>query len=305
MNRGQLTESSASASSRRDWLRLRSARKSAHAGLALSEAHRSQVAARQKAACLHAQSMHTDDPGSDSGPVVARIMSAAPGYLLAHGSGDIARHCHLLTPTPMQGQVRVVVTPGRTASEWRLDVASRDRPGLLAAFTGVLAARYLDVTQAVIATWDDGAALQAFTVRSTVAPDAALLQAACELSLTEPLRSEPLVDASVGFDHGASDLYTRCDVRATDRVGLLHSIAVAIASSGADVHAASVSTADGVALDRFDISTREGTKVDRVTEELIADLIRNGVTARQLSGGRDRRLGWATRRKAHSNLRPV
>jgi UTP:GlnB (protein PII) uridylyltransferase len=246
---------------------------------ALSDVHRGQVEVRKQSAARHVE------PGSDA---ATRIESAPPGYLLAHDSGDIARHCQLLSPLPAQGEVRVVVTPGRGPAEWHLDIASRDRPGLLAAFTGVLAERYLDVVQAVVATWDDGAALEAFVIRSASAPDSAALQADFERSLNEPLASSPLFDARVTFDHTASPLYTRCDVRAADRRGLLHSIAVAIAAAGADVHAAGVATTDRVALDCFDLSTPAGHKLTPSLEAAIEANVRNGVSERSSTGRRIR-----------------
>src|SRR5205823_2789444 len=131
----------------------------------------------------------------------------------------------LLSPVPAPGAVRVVATPGRAVGEWHLDVAARDRPGLLAACTGVLADRGIDVVQAVLATWADGAALEAFAVRSAVAPDAMGLQTAFEASLDQPRSSPPLPDAAVVFDRVASTVYTACEVRATDRPGLLHGLA--------------------------------------------------------------------------------
>jgi len=234
--------------------------------VALADGHRNQVANRQAAALRLV--------GRNS-LAAARVTSAPAGYLLAHTSGDIARHCELLSPVPGSGQARVVITPGRLTGEWHLDVGSRDRPGLLAAFTGVLARTGIDVRQAVLATWDDGAALQAFVIAATHSPDQGALQEAFEASLGEALSSPPIEDAEVSFANGASELYTSCEVRAADRPGLLHAIAVAIASAGADVHAARVTTIDGIAHDRFDLSNAAGFLLDSILE----DTIRAGITA--------------------------
>ena len=212
-------------------------------------------------------------------PVAARIAAALPGYLLAHDSGDVARQCQLLEPLPAPGEVRVVVTPGRARGAWHLDVATLDRPGLLAACTGVLAEESLDVAQAVVATWDDGGALEAFVVCSAVPPAAGVLQAAFEASLDRPLDAMPVVGAEVRFDADASPLYTRCDVEAPDRPGLLHAVASAIAAAGADVHAARVATVDGVARDRFDLSDRAGRKLDATVEAAVRTGLACGVTA--------------------------
>ena len=46
--------------------------------------------------------------------------------------------------------------------EWRVEVAARDRPGLLAVVSGVLADHGLDILDAVVATWPDGGALDSF-----------------------------------------------------------------------------------------------------------------------------------------------
>lgn len=194
--------------------------------------------------------------------LAARVSRAPLGYLLAHDSVDVARHCALLSTLPAADEVRVVATPGRRGSgEWHLDVAARDRVGLLAAFTGVLARRGIDVVQAVLATWDDGAALQAFVVRHDGPPPCAELQAAFAQALWQPLPAAPITGASVTFDHHASPTYTACQVTAPDQPGLLHAVAVALARAGLDVHAASVVTRGGMACDRFDLTDSKGRKV--------------------------------------------
>jgi [protein-PII] uridylyltransferase len=207
----------------------------------------------------------------------ARIAGAPPGYVLVHDSSDIVRHCDLLSPRPDPSEVRVIATPGRAPGEWHLDIATRDRPGLLAALTGVLSAAAIDVIQAVLATWADGAALEAFVVRSSAAPDAVALQSAFVASLRSPLDSQPVADAAVSFDNHASALYTRCDVRAADRPGLLHAVAVAIAAASADVHAARVRTADGLAHDVFDLTDSAGHKLGAVLQDAIRTRLCEGV----------------------------
>jgi [protein-PII] uridylyltransferase len=204
-----------------------------------------------------------------TGAAAARVATAPPGYLLAHDSADVARHCALLSSLPAPDEARVVVTPGRVRGTWNLDVASRDQPGLLAAFTGVLAGSGIEVVQAVIATWPDGGALEAFIVRTALRPDAPALEGGLEASLGQPLSSPAVADAEVAFDDGASPLYTGCHVRAADRPGLLHAMAVAIAAAGANVHAARVSTVNGIAHDRFDLSDRTGYKLNAPLEQAI------------------------------------
>jgi [protein-PII] uridylyltransferase len=247
--------------------------------VAVDDGHADRVAARKSAAIRLA----------GQGSLAAdRIATAPAGYVLAHTSSDVARHCELLSPVPPPGQARVVITPARVPGEWHLDVGSHDRPGLLAAFTGVLARQGVDVHQAVLATWDDGAALQAFVISAAQPPEPGALQAAFERSLGEPLSSPPIPDAQVSFANGPSELYTSCDVRAADRPGLLHAIAVAIASAGADVHAARVTTVGGIAHDRFDLSSPAGLQLDASVEEAIRAGVTRGITFRRRGHRRER-----------------
>jgi len=205
-----------------------------------------------------------------------RLVSAPVAYVLAHRSSDIARHSELRDPVAGPDDVRVVVTPTRTAGQWQCDIVTRDRPGLLAAFSGALARENVDVVQAVLATWPDGAALQAFTVRSERL-NAERLHAALAASLAVNDACVPLRDACVAFDNHSSPLYTSCEVSAPDRPGILYAIAVAISTAGADIHAASVSTAGGYARDLFDLSDRAGSKLDDALRQRITELLRTGM----------------------------
>src|SRR5205085_8463896 len=169
------------------------------------------------------------------------------------------------------------ITPTLEPPAWRLDVVARDRPRLPAAFTGPLADHAFEVDQAVLATWDDGAALQAFVVRADTAPEPYALQDALVASLAGAPTCEPVPDAKLIFDNGMSPLYTQCSIRATDRHGLLHAFAVAIAAAGVDIHAARVTTRDGVALDYFDLDVN-GQKLSEPHMDAIRANVARGVS---------------------------
>lgn len=242
-------------------------RRSGHRDLPLSRQHRAEVDEHR------ALTLQLVTPG---GLAARRISTAPPGYLLAHTSSDLVRQCELLEPLPALGEVRTLLTPGRTAGTWHLDLATRDRPGLLAAFAGALAGAAIDVTRAVIATWSDGAALQALVLRSHRLPDATILGAALTASLHQPAHAGPVPDARIDFDERASSIYTACRVEASDRPGLLHAIATAIAATGTDIHAASVATRAERALDRFDLSRRDGGKLDVTDQQRIRSALHAG-----------------------------
>jgi Kef-type K+ transport system membrane component KefB len=229
-----------------------------------------------------------------------RIEHAPPGYVLTQQAPDIARHAALLEPLPPRGRARVG-TLAEAPNHWRVEVASRDVPGLLATVSGVLAGHGLDVLEAVVATWPDGGALEAFRVRGGRPPgrppDRRSIEESVVAGLGRPLTSPPDPGAEVRFDDDGSPWYTRCEVRSRDRRGLLHAITAGIASAGASVHSARVLTENRVAVDRFELTDRRGNKLDDATKEAIRRAVTVGVTG---SRGRLGRLasGWRQRRDA-------
>ena len=240
-----------------------------------------------------------------------RIEHAPRGYLLAQHPADIARHATLLEPLPARGGARVTVQ-AEAPHEWRIEVASRDVPGLLATVSGVLAAHDLHVLDALVATWPDGGALESFGVRALDVPDPEQLRQAVVGAFGRPLSSVPDPDAEVSFDDEGSPWYTRCGVESRDRQGLLHAIAVGIVAAGADVHAARVSTDNGRAVDHFDLTDRHGNKLDGRTKLAIRRAITNGVTPRHsrlrrrvATGSRQERdAGRSSTRSDEETLRP-
>ncbi len=237
--------------------------------------------------------------GSDPG-VIDRVQHAPRAYLLNQDAADVARQAALLEPLPGRSRARVGVVPIEAPSgsrhEWRVEVAVRDRPALLATVSGVLAEAGLDVLDAVIATWDDGAALESFRVRRALLepaqlddeqiararpPEASWLEQEIVAAFDRPLTSPPNPDAEVIFDDSGSPWYTLCEVRSPDRRGLLHTITVGLASAGADVHSARLVTTDGRAVDRFELTDRTGRKLDTEVKDAIVVAITGGVVPRR------------------------
>ncbi len=245
--------------------------------------------------------------------VIERIEHAPRAYILAQTPPDVARHALLLEPIPVRNAARVTVS-ALAPDEWRIEAAIRDRPGLLAMVSGVLAAHGLDVLEAVVATWPDGAALESFRVQRTAlepaqfAPDALeraqppqadSLETSIVSAFRQPLVAPPNPDALIVFDDAASPWYTLCEVRSPDRRGLLHTITVGIASAGADVHSARLASVDGMALDRFELTDHTSSKLDAATQDAIVSAITNGVADARasLTGRRSRVFGrWPWQR---------
>lgn len=212
-----------------------------------------------------------------TGSVAARRIATAPrGYLLRQEPSTVARQAGLLDPAPRRDSVRVDAVPG-AQGEWRIDVVARDVPGLLAHVTGALAELGVDVTDADIATWPDGTALESFGVRGERIPARDELAEAIAVGLRTDRPTAGVVQVQVAYDDASSPWYTICDISAPDRPGLLHSIAAAFASVGANVHTARAATVAGIAHDTFAITDKRGEKLDDATNELLAHALRYGV----------------------------
>jgi UTP:GlnB (protein PII) uridylyltransferase len=215
----------------------------------------------------------------DGPRVVARIEQAPRAYVLREDSPTISRHAQLLEPLPMSSEARVHTL--ETERGWWIDVAARDRSGLLACVTGVLVEFALDVHEAIVATWPDGAALESFCVSTDQVPEPGQLREAIEAAFDSPRASAPLPEALVTFDDEASPWHTVCEVRSPDKPGLLHALANSFAASGVEVHLARIAADDGTTLDRFDLTDRHGHKLDQATKFAVERHVAGGVTTKR------------------------
>ncbi|MEO7555755.1 MAG: cation:proton antiporter [Acidimicrobiales bacterium] len=220
----------------------------------------------------------------DSREAARRVDTAPRAYVLRQDSEALARHARLLDPSPSGGRVRVAVVAA--GDGWWVDVAARDRPALLAAITRALADASVPVLDAVLATWDDGAVVDSFLVAVTDRPDEDALRRAIEVDLDATLQSQPLPGTEVEFDQTASPWHTVCEIRSTDRPGLLCSLATAFAAAGVEVRSAKVSAGDGLVIDRFEVVDRDGAKLGADVEQRVRDLLISGVTIKRRRFGR-------------------
>ena len=215
--------------------------------------------------------------------VVERVARAPLSYVLRQPSDALARHAQLVHPLAGRTEVRVRTGPAGT-DRWWVDVAARDRPALLATVTAQLARAGLDVADAAVATWDDGAAIESFTVRGRARPDAGALTAAVSEALGTVPTSLPLPDAEASFDHHASPWHTVCEIRSPDRPALLHDVAAAFDAAGVNVLAATLSADDELVIDRFELVDQNGAKLGTRHEEAVARHLRDGVGPRRRFG---------------------
>jgi [protein-PII] uridylyltransferase len=162
-----------------------------------------------------------------------------------------------------------------------LRLASKDRPGLLALFAGVLSAYGIDILRAHITSTEDGLALDVFDVKG---PQGTMLERSrwrmARADLLRVLSGEtsveaiferrrprslwhrllPSIQTKVSIDNRASARFSVLDVRAQDQVGLLYAVASTLKQAGVQIALAKVATEANRAIDSFYL-TRESGKI--------------------------------------------
>ena len=211
-----------------------------------------------------------------------RLHSAPRSFILTHEPDELARQSRLVEPVPQARDVRVAVTPNGVPGRWKIDIACRDRPGLLAHLTRGLTEAGLDIAAASVATWADGAVLDSFTVTSADRPSARALADRLERSVASPVTRRPLTDVDLQFDNASLPWHTALVVTGPDRPGLLHAVAAALGDAELVVHSARIGQgADGSVHDRFAISDRRGRKLTGAQMALLEQTMASGRVSRR------------------------
>ncbi|HVP59768.1 MAG TPA: [protein-PII] uridylyltransferase [Myxococcaceae bacterium] len=215
----------------------------------------------------------------------SRLLASLPDrYFDATPPADALRHAVLLRRArrfPIAAVLRRTLE-----GHAEVHVAAPDAPGLLATWSGVLAAHGLDILSARIVSTADGYALDVFEVRGRAGRPVertrwrrarADLVAAARGKLDVPAllarrrggkllhRAMPPVATRVSVDNRASQRFTVVDVRGEDRLGLLHDLAAALAGARLEIAVAKVATEANRAIDSFYV-TRGGEKLTDLAE---------------------------------------
>lgn len=196
-----------------------------------------------------------------------RIANGSSAWILAHDPVTIVRHAELVEPPPAPRRARVTTRPGASQGLWIIEVAARDRKGLLARICAVLAAQDLAIVDADLTTWPDGAVLDSFSVLATAAPDVNHIRFEIEdglkrrLPSTRRLTNKDSAALSVTLDNDAHPWHSVVVVSGADQPGVLQAVATAFARANVNVHHARITTADDTISDRFEVSGRHGRKI--------------------------------------------
>jgi Kef-type K+ transport system membrane component KefB len=206
-----------------------------------------------------------------------RILAAPREYVLKQAPEDLRRHAQMCEPTPGRHDVRVTVDA--VNGDYRVEVATRDRIGLVACITKALAEAGCSVTRATVVTWGDGAALSSYRLGEPP-PDAGVLSSRLRELFRTKLDSPPMPGVVLTFDDHGSPWHTRCTVEAADEQGFLHALTLAFANAGVSVHGAFVTTEGAAVVDTFDLTGRDGNKLDESTKQRLREAITRGVKPR-------------------------
>ncbi len=199
-------------------------------------------------------------------------------------------------PAPLEPWQQALLAEGRFAVEARGDevlLAAPDRPGLVGLATGVLALQRLDVRSAAVRTQGQlGVIVCRVSPRFGALPDWTLVRddlrraLSGELDLAVSLAAReaaypaptglPVAPPTVRLDDDASETATVLEVRAGDRLGVLHRITHALAVAGLDVRSAHISTLGTDVVDAFYVVGPGGGPL---TDPVLREQARAGVLA--------------------------
>lgn len=229
--------------------------------------------------------------GEDAAREVRVFLETMPDhYLFSTPEEQIVAHGAMIHQFAA-GEDPVTTVEHHPHSEYsEFTVVTRDRPGLFAILTGVLAANGMNIVAARIATSAEGVVVDAFRIshleQREIALDESRWQRVRDLlddvlagrrdlaSIVERAERPGLLDrrrpvrvtTEVVVDNTVSAAYTVVDVYTHDRVGLLHRIAKALAALGLGIHVAKITTNVDQVLDVFYVAEADGRKSDRVEE---------------------------------------
>jgi [protein-PII] uridylyltransferase len=221
----------------------------------------------------------------------AAFLAAAPeNYLLSTPEEAVPRHFELVTRFLQQNGAsepepyRAALThfPEREFSE--LTIVTRDRPGLFAMLTGVLASAGLNIAGARISTSQNGIALDVFQLSHADRKDLVmdtdtwthiysrlaevlhgkrtlddLLRVTRPPSFLTSKQSRYATDVSV--DNETSPQYTVIDITGPDRMGFLFTVTYTLFTLDLEIHIAKITTNVNHVLDVFYVTDRHGAKV--------------------------------------------
>ena len=191
---------------------------------------------------------------------VSSFLAALPaGYADRFSLEEIVRHLQITSPPPRPHEVRWNAQPLRSVTS--LVMAAIDEPGLLVRVAGTLAAYGIEVLDARLVTTDNGIGIDTFHVQDALqggpVAEGKLQTLFHDLTTNTDYRSRleerrarygsvaPGGHVTTYRDGRASVV----EVRAVDRIGLLHDVCEVLTNCGVSIHLAKIRSRGDLAID--------------------------------------------------------
>jgi Kef-type K+ transport system membrane component KefB len=211
-------------------------------------------------------------------PAIAdRIEHAPRTFLLAHEPEEIARLAQLVEPPPDGDVARVAVSPHPDPTHWTIDVACRDRGGLLARLSTALITSGSVIRSADCSTWPDDAVVDSFLVRSAERPAARDIALAIEAAFRADSPAPFAVECSLTFEESSSSPFTRCTLVGTPGQALFQAATAACAKLDIEVHDAAFASGDSLIRLRLSLSDRAGNLLTPSDQTRLTNLLASRV----------------------------
>ncbi|MBK5266244.1 MAG: HD domain-containing protein [Acidimicrobiia bacterium] len=208
-----------------------------------------------------AESTIVEAAGGSIGPgrVSAFLASMPSVYTDRFSVEEIAQHLHVTSPPPRQGEIRWSIEHLSGATS--LVLAALDQPGLIVRVAGTLASYGVEILDARLVTSDTGVGVDTFHLQDALqggpVAEAKLAQVRRDLTtgsdylarLDERRRhygSTPRGGEVMSYRDGPGSVV---EVRALDRIGLLHDVAAVISATGASIHLAKIRSRGDLAIE--------------------------------------------------------
>jgi len=210
--------------------------------------------------------------------VIAHLEELPPSYI-ARTPADVIGD-HILLVERAGGHTAVEHTQRGDLDE--ITIVASDRPGILSALTGMLAAHRVSILGGAIHTKASGYAIDVLSVSRTdevvSSWDTVCADIAKALDGELPVDERAIfgrgggtavathIPTIVYVDNGSSNRFTKVEVNAADRVGILYAIAKTMASLELDIHLAQVETLGTTTVDTFFLRRADGSRLESVED---------------------------------------
>ncbi len=205
-------------------------------------------------------------------------------YVLNFDVHEILEHIKLSKAISKTRPIALDVS--QKGEHFALTLITRDRPGLFAILTGILALNHIEILQARVFTWLDGLAVDVFEVL-TPWPDYRewdkifqhfKLVSSGEMDLASALvDKQPLFNTggkirkkkvvTVNVDNESSDFFTIIEVDGPRTLGMTYNISSVLSEAGLNIHRAFISTQDNMYTNVFYVVDSFGEKLYEIGQE--------------------------------------